>query len=200
MMLPISIINIICYVFMPLTATWDWSRQALFENFSTNFQSSVYPDFNSNWFFDAGKLIIETMTFNIFMPIVEFLMFWAIRYLYRAWDQRSLLPSNYKHTNCTSVQAFVDIYSGPVFFVHYKYSYIITVVYIAFMFGPLMPILFVTTTMSLLCLYLVEKICMAFAYRKPPMYDDELITFVLKILSYAPLLYAIMACQVYSNQ
>ena len=86
MMLPISIINVICYVFMPLTATWDWSRQAIFENFSSKIQGSVYPDFNSNWFFDAGKLIIETMTFNIFMPIVEFLMYWAIRYLYRAYD------------------------------------------------------------------------------------------------------------------
>lgn len=82
---------------------------------------------------------------------------------------------------------------------HYKYSYIITVVYIAFMFGPLLPILFLSTTMSLGCLYMVEKICMAFAYRRPPMYDDELIKFVLKILSYAPLLYAFMALHVYST-
>ena len=98
------------------------------------------------------------------------------------------------------MQAFVDIYSGPIFFVHYKYSYILTVVYIAFMFGPLMPILFLSATASLGCLYIVEKMCMGFAYRKPPMYDDELIRFVLKMLSYAPLLYALMACWVFSNQ
>ena len=133
------------------------------------------------------------MTFNIYMPVVEFLMFWALRYLERVWDQRSILPGNYKSTHCTSVQAFIDIYSGPVFFVYYKYSYILTVIYIAFMFGPLLPILFLSATLSLTCLYVVEKVCMAFAYRKPPMYDDELITYVLKLLSYAPLLYAIMA-------
>ena len=83
---------------------------------------------------------------------------------------------------------------------HYKFSYILTVVYIAFMFGPLLPILFLSCTASIGCLYLVEKLTMAFAYRMPPMYDDELITFVLCMLSYAPLLYALMACWVYSNQ
>ena len=55
-----------------------------------------------------------------------------------------------------------------------KYSYILSVVYIAFIFGPLMPILFVSSTASLFCLYTVEKLAMSYSYKKPPMYDDKI--------------------------
>ena len=50
-MLPITILNIIIYVFMPLVATWDWSRG------DRNLTRGVYPDFNSNWFLDSGEMI-----------------------------------------------------------------------------------------------------------------------------------------------
>ena len=58
MMRRITTLNVICYVFIPLTATWDWGRQKFLESFTENLQNNVYPDFNSNWFFDAGKIIM----------------------------------------------------------------------------------------------------------------------------------------------
>ena len=58
-MLPICILNVIIYVFMPLVATWDWSRTHFATMMpETTLKGGVYPDFNSNWFFDAGSMII----------------------------------------------------------------------------------------------------------------------------------------------
>lgn len=54
---------------------------------------------------------------------------------------------------------------------HYKYSYILTVVYVTFLFGPGLPILFPVALISLINLYVTERLCMAYSYEKPRMYD-----------------------------
>ena len=167
-MLPIFVLSVINYVFMPIISTWDFKNMT---EDDLQVSQGVYKDFNSNWFLDAGEVVITTMQFNILMPPIEFLLAWAFRYLFRAWDQRSFLPGNYRATRTKTVYEFADLYSGPEFFIHVKYSYILTVVYISFMFGPLLPILFISGSASLICLYMVEKLAMAFSYRKPPMYD-----------------------------
>ena len=38
-------------------------------------------------------------------------------------------------------------------------------------FAPVMPILILLCMVSLLILYLVERLAMAYAYQKPPMYS-----------------------------
>ena len=81
-MVPITILNVIIYVFMPLVATWDWSRTEIGKlSGDQNLNEGVYPDFNANWFLDSGAMIMQTMSFNIVMPLIEFGMFWVIRYL-----------------------------------------------------------------------------------------------------------------------
>ena len=112
------------------------------------------------------------MTINIFMPAIDFGMFWCIRYYKRVKDQKRCIPGNYMKTRVKTVQEFAEIYSGNEFFIHYKYSYIITVVYIAFIFGPILPVLFPIAFVSLGCMYVVEKLAMAYSYKKPPMYDN----------------------------
>lgn len=96
-------------------------------------------------------------------------MFWGIRYLYRMLDQRAIFPTNPENTRCKTMQAFEDIYAGPEFTLCYKYSYIMVVVYVTFLFGPGLPILFPIAYLSLLGLYIVERLMMAYSYRKPPM-------------------------------
>ena len=98
------------------------------------------------------------------------------------------------------MQDFAEIYSGPEFAIHYKYSYILTVVFIAFFFGPLLPILFPMAAASIMCQYTVEKLAMAFSYKKPPMYDNKITLFALRVLVLAPILYALTASWAFSNQ
>lgn len=57
---------------------------------------------------------------------------------------------------------------------HFKYSSILTQIYISFAYGMFIPILFPITAFGILNMYLVEKFTLLYFYRKPPMYDDKL--------------------------
>ena len=63
-----------------------------------------------------------------------------------------------------------------------------------------MPILFPIATAGLLINYLSERLRMAYSYQKPPMYDSTLSQSTLDLLTYAPILYLIMAAWLFSNQ
>ena len=60
-------------------------------------------------------------------------------------------------------------------------------VYIAFAYGLFVPMLFITTTIGILNMYIVERICMFYYYQPPPSYDDKLSNAALKALIKAPL-------------
>jgi len=83
---------------------------------------------------------------------------------------------------------------------HYKYSSILTIVYITFLYGFGMPILFPIAMLSFLVLYLVEKMMLFYGYVLPPMYDERLSQSVLNKLQFAPLLYVCFGYWMVSNQ
>ena len=60
--------------------------------------TGIYTAFNSNWFLDVGQNIIGIMKLNIVMPMIIWLFKWTLRFVKRAWDQRSLFVGNYKLT------------------------------------------------------------------------------------------------------
>ena len=51
-----------------------------------HFLNGVYTDLNQEWFAEVGSIIIGTMTFNIFWPLVEFTLFYCIRHVQRMFD------------------------------------------------------------------------------------------------------------------
>lgn len=71
----------------------------------------------------------------------------------------------------------------------YKYTWILNSVFISFMFGFGMPILFIITAGSLLIIYVVEVTALFKAYRQPPKYDEKLSRAVLEMMWWAPALY-----------
>ena len=147
-----------------------------------------------------GVLVTRTMTFNIFTPPIEFVIGWLIRYLKRAWDQRTLSTGDPRQSRSQSIQQFTDLYSGSLFIVTFKYCYILTVVYIAFFFGPGVPFLFIIALLSILSLYITERLCMAYVYQRPPIHTTALNNSVLKMLAFAPFFYVVIAAWLYSNQ
>ena len=96
--------------------------------------------------------------------------------------------------------AFIDLYSGPEFQIHWKYAYMLTVVYITFLFGPGLPILFPIALGSLVFLFTVERLLLAYSYRKPPMYDDTMNAAALNLLMLSPIGYILSSAYMYSNQ
>ena len=78
----------ITYILVPMYATWDFTKSYASQLKSFNFMTEgIYKDFNSNWFLDVGQTVYGVMIFNMFMPVIEFGIFWAIRYIRRLWDQ-----------------------------------------------------------------------------------------------------------------
>lgn len=160
--------------------------------------NGTLPDFNTAWFRSVGDIIVAAMVFNVYYPILEVLGYWALRILFRCMDKGCKLKGD--TTKSTSIQGYIGIYQGPLYFMHYKYSSILTIVYITFMYGFGMPVLFPIAMASFLVLYFVEKIMLFYGYVMPPMYDERLSNDVLRKLQFAPLLYVCFAYWMASNQ
>jgi len=126
------------------------------------------------------------MWFNAWFPIIEVLMYFGIRLLFRIMD-RGCSCDKYK-TRTTSIQSYLDTYTGPAYLMHYKYSTLLNVVFVTFMYGLGMPILFPIACLSFVILYFQEKTMLYYGYRVPPMYDERLSQNVLDRLQTAPIL------------
>lgn len=70
----------------------------------------------------------------------------------------------------------------------FKYSAIMTIVYITFMFGAGMPLLFPLAAGAFFTLYLLETLSLHYIHQTPPAYDVELNDACLGKLQFAPLL------------
>lgn len=139
------------------------------------------------WFADIGNTLVGAMMFNVYWPVLEFFAFYGMRYCFR-WMDRSFHFTKMQ-TKKTTIQQYVELYSGPVFFIHYKYSSILNITFVTMMYGVGIPILFPVAAASLFVLYCMEKLMIHYSYRMPPMYDERLNNNVLTIMTYAPLLF-----------
>lgn len=52
----------------------------------------------------------------------------------------------------------------------------------AMLFGPGLPVLFPIGLMSLIILYIIERLMVAYSYQKPPMFDSTVNQTVIRIL------------------
>ena len=68
------------------------------------------------------------------------------------------------------------------------------------MFGLFIPILFLTTAFGIFNMYVVEKYCLAYYYKKPPTYDRKINLRAIKIAKAAPILMLLFGYWALSNQ
>ena len=125
--------------------------------FLTPFKSesdAPYSDFSMEWFRSTGNLIVSTMIFNLYYPPLEFMMYWGMRLFFRLLDSSCSLKK-YK-TKSTSIQAYLDVRAGPEYLMHFKYSTILNSVFVTFMFGFGIPILFPIAAVTFLIIYAIE--------------------------------------------
>lgn len=94
----------------------------------------------------------------------------------------------------------MDLYSGPDFVIHFKYSAILNVTYVTMFYGPGLPILFPIAVLSYFIFYCAERFGLAYTYTMPPAMDDMLTKNALNLLSYSPLLFLLNGYWMFSNQ
>jgi hypothetical protein len=120
-------------------------------------------DFNASFYKTIGNSLVSTMIFNMYYPCIEFLMYWGMRVGFRILN-RGLCSCSKMVTNSTSIKSYQDIYSGPSYYIHYKYSTILNTVFVTFMFGFGMPIFFPIALGSISILYFIEKSMLYWSY------------------------------------
>ena len=158
-----------------------------------------YYDFDSDWYKNMGGTIEYTVAYIAVWPIIEFAVYYGIKVLMRLLDWRTLCKDKYK-TRKTTIQQYVDLYGGPDYLIYWKYSSIINLMWITFMFGPGLPILYPTWLFGLIILWVIERLCMAYYYKQPPMYDDLLSNNAINLLRYSILLQMAFGYWMFSNK
>ena len=139
-----------------------------------------FTDFNTEWFNSIGKTIRDTMWFNAIYPLIEFVAFYLIRLLFRLIDSSCTLDKY--RTKSKSIQGYLDIQSGPLYLMHFKYAAVLNIVFVTFMYGYGIPELFPIALVSFIIILFVEKAQLYYSYRAPPLYDERLSQKVLSIM------------------
>ena len=92
-----------------------------------------------------------------------------------------------RFTQATTKKDYIAIYAGLEYLIHFKYSSVLVQVYVAFMYGMFVPLLFPMAAFGIMNMYITEKIALTYFYRQPPMYDETLNQKAFDILKNAPL-------------
>ena len=147
-----------------------------------------YADFTAPWYEDIGNTLVAAMLFNIYWPIIEFFMYWGLRFLFRQMDRGlTSFSLDDTKTNTITLQSYIDIYQGPVYLIHFKYSSVLNIAFVTFMYGIGLPVLFPIALISILVLYICERLCVAYSYKQPPAFDEKLNKSTINMLLWAPL-------------
>ena len=135
------------------------------------------------------------------IPPVEFVALLALRYLLRVWDQSKCccpLPLPAK-TRKKTILSYKKLYEGPEFDIEMQYAQIWIISLMAFLFGAMLPILFLYAFLGMLILYVTLRIRIAYSVRRFPNYNQKMSKCMLYVLRYCPLIYTIVAAWLYSN-
>lgn len=171
-----------------------------FEMFS--YFQGKYSDINEEWFADIGSIIVSSMVFTAVYPVIELFGFGGINLLKKLIDQKTIrgyerIPYN---TSKTTIGQYYELYAGPIYQIHYKYSSIMNICFVTMLYGPGIPILFPIGLCALSVLYLVERYSVAKYYRMPPNFSDQLNRSCLDAILFSPFLYACLGFWMYSNR
>ena len=139
------------------------------------------------------------MVLNVFMPLIEALIEKIILSIERCFD-RGCCPKDKYVTKKKSIAQYIQLYAGIDHMIHYGYSTLLVIIFVTFMFGFGIPILFPIAGLTLFMLYRVEKYMLYYFYKQPPMYDAKITKEILTTMRLAPFLYMCCGYWMLTNQ
>jgi hypothetical protein len=108
----------------------------------------IYSDFNTKWYYINGDIIVQTMMLNCFMPALVIFAEYMMYLLKICWDKRGG-PT----THCKSINAYLKLYGGIAFSVHFRYSNMLNIFFMTMMYGTALPLLYPIALISYAVLY-----------------------------------------------
>lgn len=155
------------------------------------FFTGTETDFTVNWYKVVGTTIMRTMTSQAIWPLIEFGMFYSILNFTRCLDRK--FGSDSFVTSQPTVQAYIDIYSGPAYLIHYRYAAILLQIGVAFCYGCTMPPLYAIACVAFIILYINERLLVCYYYREPPAFDEKMTLLTLQLVQWIPFVMLPMA-------
>jgi len=140
--------------------------------------NGTYYDYSPVWYAKVGSVLVSTMLLNAFMPPFYEATTNATAWLYQTMDNgwRCCKPKQERmyNTKCTQIYQYLDLYTGPNYIVHYKYSGILNIIYVTMMYGLGLPALFPIAFISFFIFWATERYQLAYTYQLPPAMDDRM--------------------------
>jgi len=81
-----------------------------------------------------------------------------------------------------------------------KYALAMITIFTTLMYGMALPVLFPIAALTFVNLYLVEKLCVAYWYQKPPAYDAKLNATALELMKWAPVAFFVFGYYIMGNK
>ena len=160
-----------------------------------------FRDYSPRWYTLVGNNIVQAMFINAFMPIISETIPIIVDGFKRSVDRGFCMSRDSQYaTKQTQIYSYIDLYVGPDYQIHFKYSGILNVTFVTMMYGLGMPILFPIAAVSYFILYAVERYQVAFTYPMPPALDDQMTKNALGLLSYSPILLLMNGYWMLSNK
>jgi hypothetical protein len=149
-----------------------------------------YPDYTAKWYNIVGGTLVSTMLLNAFMPPLYEFQAVATAWAFQKLDQGFARGDDkiYK-TKQSQIYSYLELYTGPDYIVHYKYSTILNIIYVTMLYGVGLPVLFPIAIISFFIFWATERWQVAYCYQMPPAMDDKMTKNAMTLLSYTPILF-----------
>lgn len=185
-MLLIFFVTFINTGFVVVLASASFTEFDTEDTFASIFNKRGFTDFSVDWYSLTGVMLIATMIKNSYFPIVEFMGFSMLGKFKRLLDRG--FSNNVYNSKKKSVPAYVDLYSGPKYAIHFRYSALLTFVSLALVYGTAMPLVFPISVLGYLVYWFNERLLITYYYRQPPAYSVESTQSLLTILGWMPMI------------
>jgi len=150
--------------------------------------NGAYLDLTESWYINIGPSLVSAMLLNSIYIYLDFGIAYGTKFFFRALDQGGCWCCKKRKTKATTIQQYVDLYSGADHAIHFKYATILNTVYVTFTFGLALPMLFPIAAFTFFNIYFLERLCVMYFHPKPPLYDDKLNAQMLRTLKWAPVM------------
>jgi hypothetical protein len=144
-------------------------------------------EFNVDWYFTGGSMIIITMAINTFVPHVGLIV------AYFRHNRKIRRLESDSHRVWYTQEELNDSFKGPEFQLNYKYTQVLVTIYVCWMYAISMPLLPVLGALSCYITYWVDKFLFCNYYRTPPMYSDSMSKTSTSLLGYLVILHLVMS-------
>ena len=142
---------------------------SFFNTFSFLVQGK-FKDITSGWYLNIGSIIILTLMFNISFPLIELALASLIKCFRRCWDRKIC----FRKTSCKTKEEYVDLFSNDIYPIEERYAFLIAIFMVTFAFSCVIPFLWCICTISVLLLYIIDKLLIFKLYQTPINYNADL--------------------------